>query len=268
MARGAPGQPNYIVTEDHGVGVRIVRLNREERLNAVCLPLYHQLEVALGEIAESPVIRALVITGTGRGFCVGADLKAHGTGELSPEERDTYVRTGQRVFRQLQTIPQPTIAAVNGHAIGAGLELALSCDFIVVAEEAKLRLPEIGLGTFVGGGTVYTLSQRVGVARAKELIMLGDFFTGRDAASMGLANRAVPADQVRASSLELAATLASKAPISMRLAKDLLARAQRMDFETAMDLEGSALLECMASRDWKEGIDAFHAKRDPEFKGR
>jgi len=268
MARVEPEHPSYIVTEDHGIAVRVVRLNREERLNAVCLPLYEQLEAALQEIAESRAVRAVVIIGTGRGFCVGADLKAHGSGDLTDQERRTYVQTGQRVFQLLQTIPQPTVAAVNGHAIGAGLELALSCDFIVAAEEAKLRLPEIGLGTFVGGGTIYTLTQRVGVARAKELIMLGDFFTGRDAAAMGLANRAVPSSQVRTVGLEIAATLARKAPVSMRLAKELLRKAQRIDFDAAMELEGNALLQCMTTHDWKEGIDAYHAKRDPEFEGR
>lgn len=245
----------------------VVHLNRPDRLNAVSLPLYQRFSALLDELDGDRRVRCLVVTGTGRAFCVGADLKAHGTSDPTAEERREYVTTGQRFYRRLQTLPIPVVAAVNGHAIGAGLELALSCDFIVVAQDAKLRLPEVGLGTFVGGGTVYTLAQRVGVARAKELIMLGDFFSGGDAEAMGLANRAVHAGRVMDVSLDYARRLRGQAPVSMRLAKDLLDRAQRADFESALELEGEALLQCMGTRDWKEGIAAFHEKRAPRYIG-
>jgi enoyl-CoA hydratase len=137
----------------------------------------------------------------------------------------------------------------------------------VVAEDAKLRLPELGLGTFVGGGTVYTLAHRVGVAKAKELIMLGEFFSGRDAVEMGLANTAVPVNEVWDESLTLARKLAGQAPIPMRLAKELIHRAQRLSYEEALDEEAKALLRCMETRDWKEGIAAFQEKRAPHFTG-
>ena len=186
---------------------------------------------------------------------------------MSLDERKAYVDAGQRVHRLLQTIPKPVVAAVNGHAIGAGLELALSCDFIIVAEDAKLRLPEIGLGTFVGGGTTYTLAQRVGYTKAKELIMLGLMFYGKEAEAIGLANAALPADAVLGAASELAAELSRKAPISMAFAKRLLDRARDVDSETALRLEARALLQCMETRDWREGIDAFNEKRDPNFIG-
>ena len=245
----------------------ILRLNRPDRLNAVSLPMYAALESELRGLIAEREVRALMITGSGRAFCVGADLKAHGEGELSLDERKGYVDAGQRVHRLLQTIPKPVVAAVNGHAIGAGLELALSCDFIIVAEDAKLRLPEIGLGTFVGGGATYTLAQRVGYTKAKELIMLGQTFYGKEAEAMGLANAALPADAVLEAASELAAELSRKAPVSMAFAKRLLDRARDVDSETALRLEARALLQCMDTRDWREGIDAFNEKRDPNFIG-
>lgn len=159
------------------------------------------------------------------------------------------------------------IAAVNGHAIGAGIELALSCDFVVMAHEAKLRLPEVTLATFIGGGTAYTLQRRVGYAKAAELILLGGFFSGREAFEMGLANRLAPAEEVLPAARELALELARNAPLSMRLAKRLLDRAARLGPEEAMEEEAPALEECMSSEDWHEGVRAFAEGRDPTYRG-
>jgi enoyl-CoA hydratase len=153
--------------------VATVTLNRPERLNAVSLTLYKSLAHHLRKLEGDPEVRAVILTGAGRGFCVGADLKAHDSDELTAIERRSYVRAGQHVYRLMQRSSKPIVGAVNGHAIGAGLELALSCDFVVIAEAAKLRFPDVALGTFVGGGTVYMLPRRVGLDRAKELILLG-----------------------------------------------------------------------------------------------
>lgn len=264
-ADGTPGQPPLLV-ESEGPR-RTLRLNRPDRLNAVSLPLYRALEDELGAIAESPDVRAVVLTGAGRAFCAGADLVAYGEREPTEEERRVYIETGQRVYRALQTLPQPVVAAVNGHAVGAGIELALSCDLVVVSEEAKLRMPEVTLGTFIGGGTSYTLPRRVGRARAAELVLLGRFFDGHEAVSWGLANRCVPADEVEEAALELADRLARNAPISLRLAKRLLDRAASVEPEEALRLEAEALAACMASDDWKEGVEAFAERREPEFRG-
>lgn len=247
--------------------VRILTMSRPERLNAVSLPLYLALRQALRDAVRDPAIRAIVLTGAGRAFCVGADLKAHGTGEATPRERRRYVRSGQQVHGAMQRLSKPIVAAVNGHAIGAGLELALSSDLVVVAEGAKLRLPEIGLGTFVGGGTVCTLPRRVGDLRARELLLLGDFFSPADALAWGLVNRVVAVDAVLSTALELAARLARQAPVSVKHAKRLLARASRMPTRRALDAEAAALLDCMGTRDWREGVDAFAERRAPEFTG-
>jgi enoyl-CoA hydratase len=248
--------------------VRTFRLNRPERLNAVSLPLYRALEAGLAETAADAGIRVVIITGEGRGFCSGADLKAHREYAQTPEERREYIKTGQRVYRAIQTLPQPVIAAVNGHAIGAGIELALSCDFVVIAEDAKLRLPENTLGTFIGGGTAYTLRRRVGYAKAAELILLGEFFSGRDAYEMGLANRLATAQEVMSVALELAAKLARNAPVSMRLAKQVLDRAGQLGPDGTLLAEADALDECMATDDWREGVRSFAEGRDPVYRGK
>jgi len=260
----ADTEPLVVETEGN---VRVLRLNRPHRLNAVNLTMYEALEAELKTIAADFDVRAVILTGTGRAFCAGADLKAHRETPPTPEERHEYIETSQRVFRALQTLPQPVVAAVNGHAIGAGLEFALSCDFVVIADDAKLRMPEIALATFVGGGSVYTLRRRVGHARAAELILLGRFFSPEEALEWGLANQVEPAKQVLPAARELAAALAKNAPISMRLAKRLLDRAPTMDPDEALRLEAEALLVCGESRDWEEGVAAFAEKREPAYRG-
>jgi enoyl-CoA hydratase len=242
-------------------------LNRPDRLNAVSRPMYEMLGEELRRAAEDRDVRCVVLTGSGRAFCVGADLKSHGDGPPSGEDRKRYVRTAQRVNHLIQLGPKPVVAAVNGHAIGGGLEMALSSDFMVVADEAKLRFPEVSLGTFVGGGTVYTLAERVGTLKARELIYLGDFFLGREAAAMGIAYRAVPADKVMEEATALATRLAEAAPISMAYAKQLIGQAGTMSRKKALKLEARALEHIFGTRDWKEGVEAFHEKRPPRYTG-
>ena len=148
------------------------------------------------------------------------------------------------------------------------MELALSADFAVVAEEAKLRLPEVALGTFVGGGVVYTLAERVGVLKAREIVYMGDFFSGADAADMGVVNRAVPATEVMAVATEWGGRLARRAPVSLAAAKRLIGPAGFATRDEAMKREREALERVFGTEDWKEGVAAFHAKRPPRFRGR
>ena len=248
-------------------GVAILTLNRPDRLNAVSLPLYNALSEALREFHTDRAVRAIVLTGAGRAFCVGADLKAHAGGELSRGDQLRYISAGQRAHWRMQRNAKPIVAAVNGHAIGAGLELALSSDFVIIADDAKLRFPEIGLGTFVGGGTVYTLPARVGALRAKELLLLGAFFSPQDAVSYGIANRTAPADQVLSQALEVARALTKQAPRSVAHAKRLLNQAAAPDARRTLLREARALLDCMGTADWREGVNAFQEKRAPEFRG-
>lgn len=245
----------------------LLTLNRPERLNAVSPDLYRALLHELEEAAEDSEVGTVVITGSGRAFSAGADLQAHGSGPPDAEQRKRYARLAQEVNRRLQTLSKPVVAAMNGHAVGAGLELALSCDLLVVAERAKLRLPEAALGTFVGGGVTYTLPARVGSTRARELLLLGRFFRGHEALEMGLVNRAVPAEEVLETSLQLAREVASHAPLSLRLMKEIMDRAEVESPDTILHAEEDALLRCMETRDWREGVEAFRDGREPRFTG-
>jgi len=262
---GEEGEP--LLVERRGA-VLLLTLNRPRRLNAVNLALYRALRTALEGAAAEASLRAVVLTGAGRAFSVGADLKRHGEGRLPPADLRRYIRAAQAAARAVQRSPLPVVAAVNGHAVGAGLELALSADLVVVAHEAKLRFPEVALGTFVGGGVTRTLPARVGMARAKELLLRARFFTPDEAVQMGLANEVLPAAGVPGRAMELAEELASHAPIPMRLARELLASGASGSMGRVLAREAEALRRCMESEDWAEGVEAFHEKRPPRYGGR
>jgi len=190
-----------------------IRLNRPHRLNAVSEPLYEALEAAVADAEQDDGVRAIVVGGEGRAFCVGADLKAHRERERTAAERRAYAWAGQRACARLQDCPKPVVAAVNGYALGAGAEMALSCDFVVMAEEAEMGFPEVGLGTFLGGGLTYLLPKLVGLGKARELIMLGGRFTGRQAATLGLVMKAVPLAQLLSRKLDQPLTIAIPDPL-------------------------------------------------------
>ena len=246
----------FVRVERHE-GVQHVQLDRPDRLNAVSDELYADLDAALSEVTQDPSTRAILLSGAGRAFCAGADLKAHRSRSRTPAERRAYVWAGQRACRMLRTAPVPVVAAVHGHAIGAGAELALSADVIVCADDLGLAFPEVGLGTFVGGGLSQRLPLMVGPVRASELLMLGRRLSGAEAVDWGLATEAVDADKVLVRGWELAGTLAEQPAMSMRLAKDAIGRAGTTSLDQAMTYEAEGLLACMSTDDWSEGVDGF-----------
>ncbi|MCI0433468.1 MAG: enoyl-CoA hydratase/isomerase family protein [Gemmatimonadetes bacterium] len=262
----APEESEPVLYEARGA-IAWLTLNRPHRLNAVSQRLYEALLEAIVAAERADEVRVLVLTGAGRAFCAGADLKGHAESDRTLKHRRRYAQTAQAANLALQRCAKPVVAAVNGHAIGAGLEMALSCDFMIVAAEAKLRFPEVALGTFVGGGVTYTLQERVGSARARELLLLADFFSGADAVDMGVANRSVPAAQLEAVSTALAERLAAQAPVSIALMRRLLRRARRASRRAMMAAETRALVHCMGTEDWKEGVTAFSEDRLPRYTG-
>ncbi|MFE7724035.1 enoyl-CoA hydratase/isomerase family protein [Nocardia rhizosphaerihabitans] len=241
-------------------------LNRPERLNAVSEELYQALIDALVEADNDPQVRAVVLTGTGRAFCVGADLKAHKAGTRSPEEQAHYLDLGQKVCEQIQSMGTPVVAAVNGYALGAGAEMAVSADFLVIAEDAQMGFPEVSIGTFVGGGVTNRLPRLVGLRRATDMLVLGERFTGRQALNWGLAYAAVPGDELLDTAHALAETLATKAPLSLARMKAALRRNDPL--EVAFETEPQELLALMATQDWAEGVAAFAEHRTPAFQGK
>jgi enoyl-CoA hydratase len=242
-----------------------IRFNRPQRLNAVIEQFYDELLAALDEAEKDRETRVIILTGEGRAFCVGADTQEHGRGERTPFQRREYLRREQAVCKRLITLPKPIVAAVNGFALGAGAEMAIASDFILMAESAEFGLPETSVGAFPGGGITYLLPRLVGMTKARELIFLGERIDGREAAAIGLANRVFPDAIFMEEVYRFVEQLAGKAPLSMELAKEQLNR--HWDLESALTSELEGMMFCTTTRDWQEGLHAFAEKRRPVFKG-
>ena len=244
-----------------------IRFNRPHRLNAVVEPLYLELIEALHQAEADTDVRAVLLTGEGRAFCVGADMKEHGAGERTLFERRQYLQLGNDVCETIFKLHKPVVAAVNGYALGAGAEMASACDFVIMAETAKIGFPEISIGTCVGGGVTQFLPRLVGLAKARELIFLGNKIDGKEAAAIGMVTRAVPDETLASAASEFIAELSTKAPISMKLAKKMLNNSSFNNLDAQLEHELDAVFMCTTTQDWQEGVDAFAQKRAPQFKG-
>lgn len=256
--------------------VGIIRLNRPDRMNAVVEEMYEEIQRILLKIKGNNNIRAVILTGSQRikngvekqAFCAGADLKKHAGSERTFEDKKNYIMLAHDTCKKIYQFPKPVIASVNGPARGAGAEMALNCDFMYMAEEATLAFPETSLGTCVGGGVTSHLVRIIGLTKAKDLIYSGDVIDGRAAIEMGLCSKCFPIEQLEESTLKAAFKLAEKAPVSMRLAKKQLQRASRASIDSVLDAETEAILECMKTEDWQEGVISFSEKRKPVYKGK
>ena len=261
---------------DRDDSVGIIRLNRPERMNAVIEQMYLDLQAVLDEVRNDTSVRAVILTGSvlkradgdKQAFCAGADLKKHSSRDRTPWQKREYIFLAHETTRQIYEFPKPVIVAVNGPARGAGTEMALNGDFLLMADTATIGLPEIGLATFVGGGVTSHLPKVVGMMKAKELIYTGKILNGSEAVELGLALRSVPLEQLMPEALGLAQELTEKAPISIGFAKKLIQQAPHRDLETVLLAESEAILACMNTEDWHEGIASFAEKRKPRFRGR
>lgn len=248
-------------------GYAEIRFNRPHRLNAVIEPFYKDLLAALNQAEADPEVRAVLLTGEGRAFCVGADMKEHGSGDRSQYQRRQYLQLGNDVCEAMFRLSKPVVAAINGYALGAGAEMACSCDFIFMGETAKIGFPEVSIGTCVGGGVTSFLPRLVGLAKARELIFTGAKIDGPEAERIGLATRSVADDALLDEAEAFIKQLATKAPISMSLVKKLLNNASYADLDAQLQHELDGVFMCTTTQDWQEGVDAFAQKRPPVFKG-
>ena len=236
-------------------------------LNLFTGQLVLELRDALRRIESADDVRAVVVSGRGdRAFSAGSHV-----GEFEDQAgdvgRDRH-QLDQDVWRELAELPMPTIAAIEGHCLGGGLELALCCDIRIASETAKLGLPEVKLAVIPGSGGTQRLPRVVGAARAKELILTGRVLTATDAEAIGLVNRVVPAGQAVAAAGELGAEIAKAGPIAVREAKRLIDAALDRDIGAGLKAEFEASERIFASEDMVEGARAFFEKRDPDYTGR
>ena len=241
-------------------------LNRPHRLNAFNDVMISELSEALDKAEEDPGVRCVIITGEGdRAFSAGADVTMFP--KLTPDKAVLASRMGQEVFTKIERMSKPVIAAINGYALGGGLELAMACDFRIAAEHAELGNPEIKLGIIPGWGGTQRLVRLVGLAKAKEIVMLGDRISAEEALKIGLVNKVVPFEDLRKEARALAKRLCKGPPIALKYAKWLLNFGSQFPLEIGQRLEATAFGVIFTTKDMREGIEAFMSKREPEFKG-
>ena len=247
-------------------GVATITMNRPKALNALNSQLLGELNETLDKIAGDENIRVLVLTGSGeKAFVAGADIGELST--LNPVQARYFAINGHMAMDKLQNLPIPVIAAVNGFALGGGLELALACDFIYASDNAKIGLPEINLGIIPGFGGTQRLSRIVGKNLAKEMIFTGKMISAEEAERKGIINRVLPADQLMAEVQKTAGIMAAKGKVSLNAAKKTVNDGVDVDLSNGCAMEINAFALCLASEDAKEGTTAFLEKRSPVFKG-
>jgi enoyl-CoA hydratase len=235
-------------------------------LNLVTGEMMERLDAALDALAGDPAARAAVVTGAGtRAFCAGSDVKEFE--ELAGRVAQGKLLYEKYVYRKLAELPVPTIAAIEGDALGGGLELALCCDLRVASARARFGMPEVRLGVIPGSGGTQRLPAVIGPARAKEMILVGELIDAQRAEQIGLVNAVVADGQALAAAVEMAERIAQRGPVAVREAKRLIARAADLDLDAGMAAELDASDRVFSSADMREGARAFFAKRPPDFPG-
>jgi enoyl-CoA hydratase/carnithine racemase len=256
-----------IIIYDVQEGIATVTLNRPEMMHAINRDLVRVLEQCMDDIRFDPAIRVVVVTGAGaKAFCAGADLKERAS--LTPEQVNAFLFSLRRVFNDIEQLPQPVIAAINGAAFGGGLELALAADIRLAADSAVMGLTETRLAIIPGGGGTQRLPRLIGRSKAKELIFTGRRIDAAEALSMGLVNRVCPPDRLSAETLKLATDITRAGPIAVRQAKFAIDAGVESDLQTGLSIESLAYQACIPTEDRLEGLAAFREKREPQYKGK
>ncbi|GII95131.1 enoyl-CoA hydratase/isomerase family protein [Sinosporangium siamense] len=233
-------------------------------LNIITAGMRPHLVAAITKVAADPEIRALVVTGAGeRAFCAGADLNEEA--DLTPETVRRFLDDDCEIYDGLENLPIPVIAAINGHCMGGGLELALSCDIRVAADDALLRAAGVRVGLVV---STTRMTRLAGPAVAKDVILTGRTFTGAEAKSLGIVARSVPRADVLTTAMDTAREIAGRAPLAVRRAKQAIGEALDLPYAEAMERELQHFAELSATEDHKHAIAAFFARQTPQFKGR
>lgn len=260
------GGSNRVLYESHG-GIARLTINRPEKLNALDRQTMVEIDQAVVAAGEDAAVGVLIVTGAGeKAFVAGADISE--LASQTPVEGAAYARRGQDVLDRLERLGKPSIAAINGYALGGGLELAMACTLRLAAETAKLGQPEVALGIIPGYGGTQRLSRLVGAGRALEMLLSGDPIDAREAHRIGLVNRVVPQAELPAAAEALARTLLLRGPVALRYVLQAVHEGLQMGLAEGLSTEATLFGLCCATEDMREGTRAFVEKRKPSFKGR
>ncbi|MFY0545195.1 enoyl-CoA hydratase [Brevibacillus sp. H7] len=246
--------------------IGVLTLERPEVYNCLNLETLQTMRRLIGEIVLDKEVRALIVTGAGdKAFCAGADLKERRT--MTEQQVQLFIRTIRDTFSELEKLPKPVIAAINGVALGGGTELALACDLRVMSATAQMGLTETSLGIIPGAGGTQRLPRLIGKGKAKELIFTARRVQADEALAIGLVNRVVPGAEVMATAMELAEEIAANAPIALAQAKFSIDFGLEADLATGLAIESNAYQVLIPTKDRLEGLEAFKQKRKPVYRG-
>lgn len=250
-------------------GVATIELARPDKLNAINAQMFSELGQAAGRAADDPGIRVVLVKGEGRAFCAGIDVSVLGQLHGTRGARFmTFVRTAQRPFLLLSQMDKPTVAAVHGHAIGAGFQLALACDLRLAADDASFAMFEVRYGLVPDLGGTHRLARLIGPSRAQELVWTGRNVDAEEADRLGIVNRIVPADGLAKEAETLAREIAASPPIPVSLVKSLVGRSPETPYETMLEHAAQAQAACVETEDHREAVEAYLEKRPPRFQGK
>ncbi len=255
---------NIIVDSKNNTAV--ITFNRPQVLNAMNTETVTELGTAITEIEKDATIKVMVMTGAGRAFIAGADIAEMSS--KTPEQARIYSELGHMVMHAIQNTRRPTIAAVNGYALGGGVEVMLSCDICIASDQARFGLPEAMLGVIPGWGATQRAARLIGIAQAKQLIFAGEIIDARTAYEIGLINRIVPHDQLMQAVMDLAQKIGEQSPLALAQAKKVIHEGIDKSLEDGCKLEIEAFCSLFATEDQKEGMRAFLEKRKPRFAGK
>ena len=248
-------------------GVATITLNRPEALNAFSKEVVEEILRALEDVKSDENVRVVVVTGAGeKAFSAGADIKAM-AGMTALKARDLS-RMGENLCLALENLEKPVVAAINGYALGGGLEVAMACDLRIASENARMGQTEVNIGLIPGWGGTQRLTRLVGMTKAKELVFTGKMFDARTAEQLGIVNIVTPADKFRETVRQFALELTSKPPVALKVAKALINKGANISLDSALALEREGFGVVASSEDLKEGVSAFTEKRKPVFKGK
>jgi enoyl-CoA hydratase len=256
----------YIIYEKND-GIATIMLNRPEAMNAFSKDVVSEILNALEDLRNDDAVRVVVLTGAGeKAFSAGADIKSM-IGMTALKARELSLM-GEKLCHALENLEKPVIAALNGYALGGGLEVAMSCDLRIASETARMGQTEVNIGLIPGWGGTQRLTRLVGMTKAKELVYTGKMIDSKTAEQIGIVNIVVPADKFRETVKQFALDLASKAPVAVKVAKSLINKGSDIGLDSAVALEREGFSVVASSEDLKEGVAAFTEKRKPAFKGK